>query len=102
MVKVNQRYSEALVQWSRFERFPVSMEPREMGVLYTFIEHLKAEADKKDMIFEGFLHLHMAVGCMPFQKYKAVADYCDVIKILHGIEHECQTERLIALYSPKV
>lgn len=102
MVKVNRRYSQALVQQSATGRFPVGMDTRESGVLHTFIEFLNQEADKKDMKFHGFMFLHMSVGCVPDNKFKMALNYCDVVKILHGIDHECYTETLIAIYSPKV
>lgn len=102
MVKVNRRYSQALVQWSATGRFPVGMEPREVGILETFVAHLSMEAEKKDMDFKGFLFLHMGDGCLPIQKYKMIGDFCDVVKTLHGLDHECYTERLIAFYTPQV
>lgn len=101
MVKVSRRYSQALVQQSATGRFPVGMDVRDTGVLHTFIEFLHQEADKKDMKFNGLLFLHMGLGCVPDRKFKMSLNNCDVVKTIHGIDHECYTETLIALYSPK-
>lgn len=102
IVKVNRRYTQALIQWSATRRFPVGMEARDYGILQTFVDHLADAADKKDMNLEGFLSLNISIGCIPDGRFKMIQDNCDVVKVLHGIEHECYTERLIALYSPKV